>query len=369
MKLSLLVDAPEFWAQLQTDLARARQRVYIQTFTFEGDTVGLALAEQLRQLSGVEVKLSVDDFSRWVVSDRFLCLPPHCFNAQLWAEVRATQQMLHALQHQGVQVKFVNTFGFLFTQFALRNHKKLILIDDEICYIGGINFSEHNFAWHDLMLRVEDAALTRHLTQDFAQAWAGTNRSWAERFDGLTVLALNGRDNEAHFAQVLALIANARESIFVESPYVSLPFCDHLRAAQKRGVPVTIITPGANNWLPLQEHIHQEAAQANFALWAYTGGMTHLKAMLIDRRYLILGSSNFDYLSYTVHEEVMVIIEDAALIHDFEQRVLKKDLAQATRVTPQADFIKTQLLNRLFRGLAKALAHLSRWGQPSIGSA
>ena len=60
-----------------------------------------------------------------------------------------------------MQVKYGNPFGFSPRGWLTRNHKKLIVIDDRITYIGGINFSEHNAAWHDMMLRIDDVAVGR----------------------------------------------------------------------------------------------------------------------------------------------------------------------------------------------------------------
>lgn len=66
---------------------------------------------------------------------------------------------------------------------AAKNHKKLIVIDDRLTYIGGINFSEHNFAWHDLMIRFDDRAIAKFFTTDFLDTWSGRERGGAFRFE------------------------------------------------------------------------------------------------------------------------------------------------------------------------------------------
>ena len=64
--------------------------------------------------------------------------------------------------------------------------------------------------------------------------------------------------------------------------------------------------------------------------------MTHLKAMLIDNRYLVAGSSNFDYLSYRLYQEIVAIFRQEELIADFRERVLLPDLANSLAVDCQA---------------------------------
>jgi len=76
--------------------------------------------------------------------------------------------------------------------------------------------------------------------------------------------------------------------------------------------------------------------RSNIDLRLYQRGMTHLKAMLIDDQYLIAGSSNFDYLSYRLYQEIVAIITDAETIADFRERVLLPDLANSLAVDCQA---------------------------------
>jgi cardiolipin synthase len=73
--------------------------------------------------------------------------------------------------------------------------------------------------------------------------------------------------------------------------------------------------------------------------------MTHLKAMLIDNKYLIAGSSNFDYLSYRLYQELVAVITDANLIEDFRARVLLPDLANSRAVDCQASAFSQRWLD------------------------
>jgi len=76
------------------------------------------------------------------------------------------------------------------------------------------------------------------LRDDFLSTWDGRDRVAHERFDGIEFFTADGRANRAAFQHVMDLIDGARKSIFVESPYITFPFYERLRAATRRGVAV-----------------------------------------------------------------------------------------------------------------------------------
>lgn len=337
MRFQLLVDFDSFWASLSHDIQTAEAYTFVETFSFEGDRIGKLLAESLSASNCADKRLLVDSFSKIVLSDKFLYAPRNWVDAELRREVRETKQLHADLAGAGVQVKYGNTFGCSPRRFLTRNHKKLIVIDDRVAYLGGINFSEHNAAWHDMMLRIEDADAARFLQEDFLACWQGRSQPATRSLAGIELHTLNGRRNSAAFARVLELIDGAQSSIFVESPYVSWPFYDHLRDARGRGVPVTIVTPKTNNWSRFADYAKWEAARCGIDLRLSSNGMSHLKALLIDDRQLVVGSSNFDFLSYHVYEEIVAIITEPQLLADFRRQVLEVDLANSERVEEQGD--------------------------------
>jgi len=335
MRFQLLVDFDGFWASLSRDIHEARGSAFVQTFSFEGDRIGTMLADALSASEARDKRILVDSFSRVVLSDKFLYAPGNWGDRNLRNEVKETRRLHAVLEEAAVQIKYGNPFGWSPRRFLTRNHKKLIEIDDQITYIGGINFSEHNAAWHDMMLRIDDREVASFFRDDFLRCWQGQSAKASKSLVGIELHTLNGHSNAATFSKVLKLIDDADSSIFVESPYVTFPFYDRLRDARKRGVEVTIVTPKANNWNHFADYAKWEAARCGIDLRLLKNGMSHLKAMLIDDRYLIAGSSNFDFLSYHVYEEFVAIITEAQLIADFRRQVLEVDLAHSERVEDQ----------------------------------
>ncbi|MEX2178002.1 MAG: phosphatidylserine/phosphatidylglycerophosphate/cardiolipin synthase family protein [Gemmatimonadaceae bacterium] len=327
--MKLLVDSDEFWSVLSADIRSAQDAVYIQTLSFEGDRVGTALVDALDGSACHDRRILVDAYTRVIQNDRFLYSPASLFDRELRAEVRATSRLIERARERGIGVQFTNPMGPLLVRLPARNHKKMMVIDDRVCYLGGLNFSEHNFAWHDLMVRIEDPAIAAFLKQDFLSTWAGDDVPRTGMFPGIDVHCCDGRTNAGVFQRVFDCMEAARESIFVESPYLTSPFCEKLAEARRRGVRVTIVSPEANNHTPMKKYIIRESRRHDFDLRLYQGRMTHLKAMLVDDRWLIVGSSNFDVLSYYLHQETVAIVTDPDLIADFQERVMRLDLDQS----------------------------------------
>jgi cardiolipin synthase len=359
MSIELLVNFNEFWSRLEQDLASARESVLIQTFALEGDSVGQQLSAALRSSPAREKKILADSFTRIVLNDRFRYSPANLLDADLRREARATRRMIEDLRAAEVEIQFTNAYGVTPRRLLSRNHKKLVVIDDRAAYIGGINFSEHNASWHDMMMRIDDPAAVEFLREDFGATWSGSDRLASQPFADLELLTLDGRGNRAAFQRVINLIDDAQTSIFVESPYITFPFYERLREASRRGLDVKIVTPQANNWSYFSNYARLESGRSQIDLRLYQPGMTHLKAMLIDDQYLVAGSSNFDYLSYRLYQEFIAIITDVRLISDFRERVMLPDIANSLAVACDASRMDRQWLNLQTRFVEAALTILT----------
>lgn len=330
MNMSLLVDAAAFRTALERDLAAARQHVLLQTLSFEGDATGRRLSAALHRCAAADRRVIVDSFNRAVLSGRFLLAPGAIADDRLQREANATGMMLERLNRRGVGVRYSTPLGRALRMMPARNHKKSILVDGRITYIGGFNFSDHNFSWHDMMLRIEDERVAAFLTRDFAATWDGHARAASAAFDGLEIDVLDGRTNAAAFRRLFDRLRDARTSIVVHSPYLMFPFTAHLAAAAARGVRVTIITPAHNTIPALLRYAEAAAARHGFDVRIYPHRMSHLKAILIDDACLVAGSSNFDYLSYHRHQEIVAYVTDPRAIDAFRAQVLGPDLAVCT---------------------------------------
>lgn len=356
--MRLLVDAGEFWDAFSADARDAKESVYVQTLSFEGDAVGCMLAEALQTSRATDRRLLVDHYSKWIQSDRFLYTPSNLLDPELRWEARNSRRLVGALEEDGVGVRYMNPVGLLLRRIAGRNHKKILTIDDRIAYIGGINFSDHNFVWHDAMLRIDHAEIAAFCARDVRRTWEGRDVPESRDFPGIRLLLMSGGDNDTLFAEIFHLIESARDEIVVESPYLSFPFTGALGDAVQRGVRVRIISSAENNKPIMQRYISAEAARYGFELYMYPG-MTHLKGMLIDGSTAVIGSSNFDYLSLHTHQEVVAIVTDPDLVADFSRRIVEADLeaSSCTECVPE----RWDTSRRTLRGVSAFMAGLARW--------
>jgi cardiolipin synthase A/B len=360
MNMSLLVDAAPFRQALDDDLAAANDSVLLQTLSFEGDSTGRHLAAALHRCSAQDRRVLVDSFNRAMLSCRFLLAPASIADEGLQKEVAATAIMLERLHRRGVPVRHGEPLGTMLRRMPARNHKKSILIDRRVSYIGGFNFSDHNFAWHDMMLRIEDERVGAFLAADYEATWERRPRACSATFDGLALHVLDGRSNRAAFTHLFNRIRAARRSIVVHTPYLMFPFTGHLAAAARRGVHVQVITPAHNTVPALRRYIVGAATRHGFDLRVYQGRMSHLKAILIDDDCLVMGSSNFDYLSYRRFHEIVAYVSDSGVIEQFRTRVLQPDLACSTAVAPsRLNGALTHLLEARLRATSLALVALS----------
>jgi cardiolipin synthase len=119
--------------------------------TYEGDATGQKFSEILlnKAAAGMDVRLMVDSYTDAILSDTYPMA------VHMWREIRAERAKTRALFARmvaaGIQIQRTAPFGLLWMYGFFRDHKKMIILDNRIAYIGGINISDHNFIWHDYM--------------------------------------------------------------------------------------------------------------------------------------------------------------------------------------------------------------------------
>ena len=353
-QFELLAGSDAFWRRAGEDAARARSRLFVQAMTFEGDGAGLAVARAISDSRAPDRRVLVDGYTLAVINDRLVRSPAGLLDRRLQAERRETDAMFRRLVGQGVRVRVTNPIGLALWRYPARNHKKLIVADD-VAYIGGINFSDHNFAWRDFMVRIEGNGPADFLAGDFQATFTGDPRPSSETFDGIRLLCMDGRDNAHGFAELFALIAGARREITVVSPYLTFPFTEALAKAAKRGVAVGIITPLANNKPLVRDHLLATASRCGLHV-SLVAEMSHEKGILIDDERLIVGSSNFDFVSLACEEEILAVISDRPLIEAFVAKVVASSLASRARPRrPQAIPLRAVASAALLRTASLAL--------------
>ena len=294
----VLVGSEAFLAALAADVAGCSASLHVQFSTFEGDDSGEAFGKLLAECAdrGLDVRLTVDHYSDVVLSDF------HPLLVHRLPEIRQERVRTHALFDQlgthGVGVRRTAPPGALGRFLLYRDHKKLVILDDRVAYVGGINVSDHNFTWHDLMVRIEGPTVAT-LAADYRSSWDGTDdalrRGAARRHLGRQPR----RRPRVDPRRAPADDRRRRETLVIESPYL---LGDRLEraivGAADRGVRVTLIVPYRANRgivrLLAPPHPRALPARQHRALRGYrdTGGMLHAKFAIVDGRRATFGSFN-----------------------------------------------------------------------------
>lgn len=336
---TLLTGAADFMAAFEADVATCQQSLYAQFMTYEGDVTGKAFSAHLidRATAGVDVRLVVDAYSDHILSD---VRPFDLGLRRLYrAEKAETRQLFERMQSAGVAIKRTNPFGPLWLYFFYRDHKKIIIVDKQVAYLGGINISDHNFAWHDFMVRIE-GPVVQQIMADFVATWRGESLAFTPPdHDGDYVLNQT-IDRQAVYEQILTCIDHSEHSIVIESPYLVGPRIEAalLRAAE-RGVSITLILPQHVNisffrwWLSESLRVLDHP---NIRVYGFQGhgGMTHAKLYLFDDRWASFGSLNVSELECMTHREINVFSRDPGLIAQLKQ-LAERDLASSLPLKPE----------------------------------
>ncbi len=326
MKAEILVDSGNFMRKLEQEVIKAKESVYIQAMSFEGDEAGKSLIDILLKSNAKDIRLCVDSYSKLVINDQFIYSLRYLRSAKFRETVRNTKQFIEDAKSKGIKIKYTNPLGFLFLKYPRRNHKKMVVIDGKQMFIGGINFSNHNFIWHDFMLLLGSPKLSEYLHHDFLQTWEGKNQSLELKEGNSSLFLLDGYRSKYVYDDLFEHISSAKKSIHILSPYVSNPLLSFIKKEVDRSVDVKIISPAENNKSIFKHFLVRELKHDYFKLLEYQKGMSHLKAILIDDEKLIIGSSNFDFVSYYYEQEIVLVTTEQEIVKEFVDKIYQPDI-------------------------------------------
>jgi cardiolipin synthase len=298
----------------------------VQFSTFEGDEAGQVFGELLldRVAAGVEVQVILDGYSEIIADDVY----PFAIRGRgvLAAGKRHRLELLERLEAGGVPVRRVNPPGRFARYLPFRDHKKMVIVDDRIAYVGGINISDHNYAWHDFMVRV-DGPVVDDVVSDFTSTWAGQTVALTEHRSDRDFALNQCPGRPTILDATLDVIAHARERIVMESPYLCGDRVETaLLDAAIRGVAVVLVTPGRANHLHNRvwvRKLRRRLRHDNIKVLGYPGtdgpgpgGMTHAKLLIVDDTVATFGSLNSQEIESLTQKELNVFTRDPDLVSE-----------------------------------------------------
>jgi cardiolipin synthase len=339
MKYEILVDE-EFIIDLYDKLSQATERIFMQFMTFEGDSAGLELSEKLIEAKkrGIDVRVVIDCYTDFFVSDTYYK------NETVKEEVAETKDMIERMKNAGITIVRTRPYGPFQIFFVCRNHKKIIIIDN-YSYTGGINISDHNYSWHDVMIRFDETDITKLLLKDYNATLRGE------------IINLNEKgiiSNEVIKNRFFKIINEAKEEIIISSPYF---LCRHLiKVARIGDVKLKLLTLEVNNYgvvNPITKYVFPLLSKYDVDIFFYKR-FSHAKFIIADREKVLLGSSNFCVNDFTYQQEIGLYIEDKEFAENLYNKLFKaqKDMLRrydkkVTRTQYFLSFIIVFIINNL----------------------
>ena len=297
--------AADYFESMLDDIDQAESYIYLEMYKYSNGEMGIKFRDALTKKckEGVKVKLLIDSWGAYVSMSDFSELIKH------GGEVRFFKK-----------IKFFIDF---FTKNHRRNHRKILVIDDDITYIGSANIVEYASHWRELMFRLKgdiSIAFRRIFIQDFDiyRKYVFEKVAYVRtiKHGDLEILRdVPSLARQPIRKRYVSLIKKAQKEIVIETPYF-LPGPNLRKSmidASKRGVDVKVLLPKHSDvrLIDLMRNRYLGLlSKHNIHFLLYKPDNLHAKLLLIDRNIFVIASSNFDYRSFRYQHEVALLGSD-----------------------------------------------------------
>jgi len=295
-------------------ISQAQKYILLESYIFTHDRVGKIFKKFLikRAKAGVKVYIIFDGLGNLFV--------PHDFWRRL---IRAG---VHVFEYGPIRT-FLAYFNY---HTFIRDHRKLLIIDDKVAYLGGLNIGrEYEKRWRDTHLRIE-GPVVRNIKKIFIDFWNKNNKKnpikmkadWI-RSDKIKVY-YNDITGKIYQTRPLFLnfINRATQKLFLTFSYFAPDeeFLSAIGEARNRGVEVEIILPEKSDIRPIDyfaRSLYERLLRLGVKIFLYQKTMIHAKTMVADDRWSIVGSCNLENRGFYKNYEIVTEIEN----QDFTQRL------------------------------------------------
>lgn len=317
----------EMWQQMLEDLKRAEKFIFLEYYIVEEGLMWDSMLEILEEKAaqGVEVKMLYDDIG---------CM------------VTLPGDYTVYLRSKGIDAhKFNKVIPRMTVAYNNRDHRKILVIDGQISYTGGINLADEYINhierfghWKDSGIRIDGPA-TQAFTRLFLMNWY-INCGEISDFDqyhlknqtrsgsGLCIPYGSGPKPiyQMKVGKIVYqnLINQAEDFVYITTPYLIIDYdlTEDIKNAAMRGVDVRIVTP----YIPDKKLIqlvtrgaYPDLLSAGVRIFEYTPGFIHSKQMIVDDRFAAVGTINLDYRSLVHHYENAVLLYKTESIADIRK--------------------------------------------------
>ncbi|EHK65187.1 phospholipase D-like domain-containing protein [Achromobacter arsenitoxydans] len=362
-RVRLLADGPTTYQAMLQSIGQARRYVHMETYIFDDDAEGARFADALiaARNRGAEVSLMVDAVGT----------------------IKTPDALFQRLRDAGIQVAVFNPVNPARARAGWspnqRNHRKVLVVDGKVGYLGGINVSSvyessslsggggsgagsgkadadaagdaRSAPWRDTHLRIEGPAVAQ-LEQVLQAGWESQAKEPIKGGDTLVAapagttnvrILANQPDRSDGYTVYLTLMSafeSAQKSIHITMAYfVPDPeFIEVLEAAARRGVDVVLVLPGFSDSSLVfnagRSH-YTGLLRAGVKIYERRDALLHAKTAVVDGVWSTVGSSNMDWRSFALNYEINAVVLGPEFAAEMEA-LFQRDVTDSVRITPEA---------------------------------
>lgn len=337
--VTIYSDGTKKFEALLADILAAKHHIHIQYYIFKIDNLGQRILNAVikKAKQGVQVRILYDEMgSRNVRKRHFKEL------TDVGGEV---------------EVFFPSIFPLINPRLNFRNHRKIVVIDGRIGYIGGFNVGDEYLGlskkfgyWRDTHLRIEGSSIhplqTRFIL-DWNQASSKQRITYSEQYfpaipqkgNAAIQIISSGPDTEFEVIKnsYLKLVSNAKRYVYIQSPYF-IPddsFLEAVKVAALSGIDVRIMIPNKPDHLFVYWATYSYVGQlvkAGAKVYHYENGFIHAKMIVVDDLAASVGTANIDVRSFSLNFEVNAMIYDHAIAHQLAE-IFEQDIFDCSELT------------------------------------
>lgn len=360
-KVTLLTNGEEKFPSLFEALETAQHHVHVEYYIFSKDDIGLKFTEILTRKAsrGVKVRVIVDDRGSKRVKD----IP-------------------ETLKKAGVEFyRFMPVHFASLSQANYRDHRKIVVIDGKIGFVGGLNMDDryinngkHKLFWRDTHVRIEGSAVKELQLSFFKNLCFVTKQHFeledayfpeASKFEnGARISVATSGPASLHpynMEVLLSAINRARESIKITNPYFipSDQLLLALELAVANGVEVEMIIPAKSDSFIVQHASFSfitPLIKRGAKVYLYDKGFIHAKTMVVDGKISFVGTVNMDIRSFYINFEIAAILQQQQFCEQMELQ-FERDKADS-RLIIVDEWKKRPKRNRFLDSICRLLTPL-----------
>lgn len=352
-KVEVLVDGEDKFDQFIEDIRNAESHIHLLYYTFRSDTLGKRIVAALeeRAAAGVEVL---------VIFDALGCRGNHPHFFKRLEELGGKTHVFF-----GSRIPFVNL------RMNYRNHRKIMVVDGKVAYMGGFNIGKEYIGqgplgnWRDTHLRIQgNAVLT--LQSRFFMDWNAVvpkdeQKTYEDQYfpiapkigDTSMQIVASGPENDIQAIKMgfIKMISQAKKSIYIQTPYFIPDSSVHevLKIAALSGIDVHIMIPCKPDHpfvYRATEYFAKDIIEYGANVYIYDDGFFHSKVMIVDEEISTVGSANMDVRSFKLNFEINAFMYDPNISKELIDN-FNKDLEKSIKVDD--DYFKNQSRWRKFK--------------------